>query len=317
MTCHDTGRQFHKITVCTVVQYSYLCQVSPLVYTCTALAGFTGSPWSWSSLTRLSRFRPVTGDTSLTSEWGDQLRPEWCYIVTKHKQLVIACSTQKIRILLRLNLSISSEDVHVWIGLAEKFDFNRFIIGLLLLNLKVLMEERWELSIWSDDWVGVLGTGHNTGPECRQLATPLCHELSDQSDIMTISDQWWPRRSSWGSPDPTSWPRILLDPSSRHPRKVNGWGTDGKLCSVQCTMQCVQCVHQTWSMAGSLVPCVHTLANIPRNELSLSWHLMSAVSIEACHHLSRLTHAAVSPAVTGRGLLKSVYLLCDSHYWGL
>ena len=135
---------------------------------------------------------------------------------------------------------------------------------------------------------------------------------------MTISDQWWPRRPSWGSPDPTSWPRILLDPSSRHRRKVNGWGTDGKLCSVQCTLQCVQCVHQTWSMAGSLVPCVHTLANIPRNERSVSadtrclqWPLR-LVSTSAVWHMLQ------GPLqCTGRGLLNSVYLLCDSHYWGL
>lgn len=81
---------------------------------------------------------------------------------------------------------------------------------------------------------------------------------------------------------------------------------------------CTQCVHQTWSMAGSLVPCVHTLANIPRNERPVSadtrclqWPLR-LVSTSADWHMLQ------GPLQwTGRGLLKSVYLLCDSHYWGL
>ena len=126
---------------------------------------------------------------------------------------------------------------------------------------------------------------------------------------MMISDQWWE------SPDPSSWPRILLG----HPRrKVNGWGTDGKLCSV--CVQCVQSVHPPDMVHGRVSGLFTHGANLTSPAMSgdsvssadtrcLQWSLVStSADSAAC--------SADSPAVQG-AVKDSVYLLCDSHYWGL
>ena len=121
---------------------------------------------------------------------------------------------------------------------------------------------------------------------------------------MMISDQWWE------SPDPSSWPRILPG----HLREESEWlGDRWKVVFSVCTL-CTECSsHQTWSMAGSLV-CSHTKLTSPAmsgdsvssaDTRCLQWSL---VSTSAC--------SAESPAVLG-AVKDSVYLLCDSHYWGL
>ena len=189
----------------------------------------------------------------------------------------------------------------------KSLNFNRQILGLLLLMISITFEfessDGWEMRDRVQLWVGVLSTGHNTGPEClHQAATPLCHELSDQSDIMMImiSDQWWE------SPDPSSWPRILLgSPSPLASEEESEWlGDRWKVVFSMCTLCTEQCSHhQTWSMAGSWFVFTHS-ADLTSPAMSggsvssadtrcLQWSLVSTSADNAAC-------SAESPAVQAR-----------------
>ena len=126
------------------------------------------------------------------------------------------------------------------------------------------MDERWGSSSISDsdgEWLSGR-TGH--GPECRQFVTPLCHELSDQSDARMISDGWlslFPCDKECDEGPGLAWPHILVGPSSRQTRKVNGWG-EMESCVESVQLYRVFTRHGPWLGPG--IPSVHTLTDIPR-----------------------------------------------------
>ena len=98
--------------------------------------------------------------------------------------------------------------------------------------------------------------------------------MSDQSDIMMISDQETASSVTW---DDVSRP---LTPHPAQPIISAGKWMVGERWKVVFRVYRVYSVHQTWSMAGRLVPCVHT-----RTLLTSP----ASPQLTPCQHLCRLT----------------------------
>ena len=127
------------------------------------------------------------------------------------------------------------------------------------------MDERWAGPESDGEWPsGRYITGHWLS------RAAWCHEWSEWHHDDQWSGDCFLCDMGWCLPasDPSSCSAHHLG------RKVNGWG------EMESCVQRVQSVHQTWSMAGRLVPSVHT-----RTLLTSP----ASPQLTPCQHLCRLT----------------------------